>query len=239
MNIPSIMEMLQAGVHFGHQTFRWHPKMKEYIFTERNSVHVIDLEKTQAQLELVLPQVKEMAAQGKKILFVSTKPQAKEIVKKAAIECNMPYMVNRWMGGLLTNFPEMKRMIKKYLSIKQQKESGELERYTKKEQVKICKDLEKMEENLFGLSTLDRIPDALFIPSVHKEKTAVTEANKTNVAIIGVCDTNSNPSKVKYIIPANDDAVKAITLIVNLVTEAVKEGNIEREKRRNEEIAKK
>lgn len=230
MKIPSLLEMLQAGVHFGHQASRWHPKMKPYIFTQRNTIHVIDLERTQAELEKTLAAVKQMAAAGKTILFATTKPQGREIVKQAAIDCGMPYLVERWMGGLLTNFSEMKRLFKKYLSLKSQQASGELERYTKAEQLKIGKELEKKDKFLSGLARLEKLPDALFIPSVQQEKTAVTEANQLGVPIIGVCDTNANPALVTHVIPANDDAVNAIAMIVNLVRDAIKEGREEWEK---------
>ena len=227
MKIPSMAEMLQAGVHFGHQVSRWHPKMEEYIFTQRNGVHIINLEQTREKLEQALQAAKAMAAEGKLIVFVTTKPQARVLVKQAAIDCGMPYLVERWMGGLLTNFPEMKKLIKKYLSLKEQKASGELERYTKAEQVRIGKELEKMDLTLAGLSSLTKLPDALFIPSLQREKTAVTEANRMGVPIIGVCDTNANPTKAEYAIPGNDDAVNAIAMIVGLVAEAIKEGRDE------------
>src|SRR3989338_5771181 len=179
MGIPSILEMLQAGVHFGHQKSRWHPKMERFIFTERNGVHIIDLEKTQAQLESVLADVKKMASEGKQILFVSTKPQARQIVKDAAEACGMPFLVDRWLGGFLTNFAEIRKLIKKYMTLKEQQASGELEKYTNNEQVQIGKQLEKMDTYLGGLVTLHNQPDALFIPAVQREKTAVTEANRT------------------------------------------------------------
>ncbi|MBU1895528.1 30S ribosomal protein S2 [Patescibacteria group bacterium] len=227
MKTPTIVEMLQAGIHFGHQTSRWHPKMKEYIFTERSDIHVIDLEKVQVQLKEVLPQVKALAAEGKQILFISTKPQAKEIVKAAAIDCGMPYLVERWIGGLLTNFSEIRKLIKNYIDLNRQRDEGELERYTKKEQLDIVKKLEKKEGSLAGLISLDKIPDLLFVPSVQKEKTAVLEANKMDVPIIGVCDTNADQSRAAYVIPGNDDAVKSIELMLNLVSGAIKEGREE------------
>lgn len=226
--------MLQAGVHFGHQVSRWHPKMKRFIFTERNGVHIINLEETQRQLENVLASVKQMASEGKLILFVTTKPQARDMVKKAAIDAGMPYLVERWIGGLLTNFIEIKKLLKKYIGLKEQQASGALERYTKAEQVRIGKELEKMDVSLSGLTVLERMPDALFIPSVQREKTAVTEANQMRVPIVGVCDTNANPDKVEYCIPANDDAIKSLTLIVGLVAEAVKQGRKEWEKKQAE-----
>ncbi len=230
MKLPSILEMLQAGVHFGHQVSRWHPKMKQYIFTERNGVHVIDLEKTQAKLKEVLESIKKLASEGKLILFVTTKPQAKKIVKEAAESCGMPYMTERWLGGMLTNFPEVKRLLKKYNTLKAEKESGELEKYTKKEQLEFIKDLEKKDTYLAGIASLEKMPDLIFLPSLQKEKTAVTEANRMHVPVIAICDTNANPSKADYVIPANDDAVNSIRMIVNLVAEAVKEGRLEYEK---------
>lgn len=230
MQIPSIEQMLQSGVHFGHQTSRWHPKMKPFIFTQRNGVHIINLEKTQAQLEETLSVVKDMAAQGKTILFVSTKPQARSIVKKAAQECGMPYLVDRWIGGMLTNFQEIKKLIEKYKMLTEQKETGELEKYTKKEQLEITKELEKMSHYLGGLVDLNKLPDAIFVPALQREKTAVVEANKVGVPIIGITDTNANPDKAAYIIPANDDAVKAIDLMVNTVKDAIAAGKTEFDK---------
>jgi len=227
MKIPSILEMLQAGVHFGHQVSRWHPKMKPFIFTERNGVHVIDLEKTQIKLKETLEAVKTLAAQGKIILFVTTKPQARDIVKQAAIDCDMPYLVDRWIGGMLTNFSEIKKMIKKYNDLKEKQASGELERYTKKEQLDYSKEIESMEKYLGGLSKLTKMPDIVFIPALQKEKTAVVEANKMNVSIIGIADSNANPDKAEYFVPANDDAVNSIRLMVEAVAGAVKEGRAE------------
>lgn len=227
MKVPSILEMLQAGLHFGHKACRWHPKMKEYIFTQRHGVHVIDLEKTQAYMKETYAAVKQMAAEGKTILFVTTKPQAKQIVAEAAQRADTPYLVDRWLGGMLTNFVEIKKLIKKYVSLKEQQRNGELERYTKKEQVRISKELVKMDKTLAGLTTLTKMPDAIFLPAMQREKTAVIEANRTGVDIIGVCDTNANPLKATHIIPANDDAVKAITLVVNMMADAVIEGKKE------------
>lgn len=222
--------MLQAGVHFGHKVSRWHPKMKPFIFSQRNQIHIIDLEVTKAQLESVLPEVKKMAADGKKILFVSTKPQAREIVKAAAKECGMPYLTDRWIGGMLTNFAEIRKLIRKYSSLVDQQEKGELEKYTKKEKLEIERQIEKMEKYLGGLTTLARMPDALFVPAVQREKTAITEANRMGIPVVGICDANANPSKVAHVIPANDDAVKSIELMVSVVRDAVKEGVAEYEK---------
>lgn len=232
VKIPSLADMLQAGVHFGHQVSRWHPKMKRFIFTERNGVHVINLEATTEELKNTLATVTQMVSEGKQIVFVTTKPQAKAIVKQAAIDCGMPYLVERWVGGLLTNFNEIKKLLKKYISLKEQQASGELERYTKKEQLDIAREIEKMDQTLAGLVSLKALPDALFIPSVQREKTAVTEANTMGVEIIGVCDTNANPDKVDYCIPANDDAVNSIKMVVELVRDAAIEGKKEWEKKK-------
>jgi len=230
MKIPSIMEMLKAGVHFGHQVSRWHPKMKPFIFTQRNGVHVINLEKTQEILKGTLEDVKNLAKDGKVILFISTKPQAHDLVKEAAIECGMPYLVDRWIGGLLTNFQEIRKLIRQYNTLKEQQKTGELEKYTKKEQLEISKKLVKMDMSLIGLTTLDKMPDVLFVPALQREKTAVTEARKTGVEVIGIVDTNANPDMADYIIPANDDAVNSIAMMVKLVSEAVKEGKSQIEK---------
>lgn len=230
--------MLQAGVHFGHQLSRWHPKMKPYIFGERNGVHIVNLEETVRQLEATLPAVKAMAAEGKTILFVSTKPQARDIVKAAAVDCGMPYLVDRWVGGLLTNFSEIRKLVKHYLDLKAQQASGELERYTKKEQLDIAKDLAKKDQTLGGIATLSTLPDALFIPAMQREKTTVAEAKRMHVPIIGICDTNANPEKADFVIPANDDAVRSIDMMVGLVRDAIKEGKAEFEKKKLAEETK-
>lgn len=232
MKIPSIEELLEAGVHFGHQKSRWHPKMDQFIFTDRHGIHIIDLEETQKQLESVLNSVRQLAAEGKNILFVSTKPQARDIVKAGAIAAGMPYIIERWLGGMLTNFVEIKKLIKRYVSLKSQQANGELEKYTKQERIRIGKELEKMDTYLGGLSTIDAMPDAIFVPAVQREKTAVSEAIKTNVDIIGICDTNANPERVTYAIPGNDDAVKSIELLVGLVVEAIQEGKKEYENKK-------
>ena len=232
--MPTLLEMLKAGVHFGHQKSRWHPKMEQYIFGVRNGVHIIDLEKTQEQLEKALNYVKNLAAKGQVILFVGTKRQAREITKAAAISCEMPYLVERWIGGLLTNFDEVKRRLKKYHNLKEMFASGEIEKYTKKEQVTMKKQLEKLDKYLIGLTSLDKMPDALYIADMRTEKTALAEAERTEVPTVAVCDTNVNPEQVNYAIPANDDAVNSIKLIVEIVAEAVKEGRKEFEKKKLE-----
>ncbi len=230
--LPSLVEMLKAGVHFGHQGSRWHPKMQPYIFGSRNGIHVIDLEKTLEQLETTLAYVKAEAAQGKKILFVGTKRQAREIIKAAAESCGMPFLVERWIGGLLTNFDEFKRRLKKYTGLKEQVKTGEIEKYTKKEQSTLKKQLEKMDKYLSGLVDVTSLPDALFIADMRVEKTAITEARRVNLPVVAVCDTNVDPTKATYVIPANDDAINSIRMIAQLVAEAVNEGKREGEKNR-------
>jgi small subunit ribosomal protein S2 len=232
MKMPSLAEMLKAGVHFGHQSSRWHPKMEPYIFGSRNGIHIIDLEKTQVEMENTYAEVKKLVAQGKVILFVGTKRQAREIVKGAAVKCGMPYLTERWIGGLLTNFDECKRRLKKYKSLKEQVASGEVEKYTKKEQSDIKKQIEKMDKYLAGLVSLEKMPDALYVADMRVEKTAITEARKMEVPVIGVCDTNVDPTKATCVIPANDDAVNAIQMIADFIVEAVNEGKKEWEQKK-------
>jgi small subunit ribosomal protein S2 len=229
---PTLVELLKAGVHFGHQSSRWHPKMEQYIFGTKNGIHVINLEKTVEELEKAYTFTKNMVAQGKMILFVGTKRQARDIVKAAAEEAGMPFVVERWIGGLLTNFEECKRRLKKFKQLREQVATGEIEKYTKKEQTVLKKQLEKMEKYLNGLVLLENTPDALYIADMRVEKTAVTEARKTNIPVIGVCDTNVDPSKATCVIPANDDAINSIKLIADVMVEAVKEGRAEWEKKK-------
>jgi small subunit ribosomal protein S2 len=237
-NIPSLLEMLKAGAHFGHQHSRWHPKMGPYIYGSRNGVHVINLERTQEDLTKALEYVKNLASKGKIILFVGTKRQAQAPVKAAAESCGMPFLTERWIGGLLTNFSEAKDRLKKYRNLKDQVATGEIEKYTKKEQVELKKKLAKMDKYLNGLVNMDRMPDALYVADMREAKTAVAEANRVNVPIVGVCDTNVNPDKAAYVIPANDDAVNSIKMIVDLIAEAIKEGKAEWEKNKVPEVKK-
>ncbi|MFA5061792.1 MAG: 30S ribosomal protein S2 [Patescibacteria group bacterium] len=235
--MPTLLEMLKAGVHFGHQKSRWHPKMKDNIFGVRNGVHIINLEKTQEELEKALEYVKTLASKGQVILFVGTKRQAREIIKQAAESCGMPYLVERWIGGLLTNFDEVKRRLKKYNNLKEQFATGEIERYTKKEQVNLKKQLEKMDKYLIGLAKMEKMPDALYIADMRTEKTALAETQRTEVPVVAVCDTNTDPTKVNYAIPANDDAVNSIKMIADAIAEAVNEGKTKWDKDKAERTA--
>ncbi|HLC70093.1 MAG TPA: 30S ribosomal protein S2 [Patescibacteria group bacterium] len=231
VKLPTLLEMLQAGVHFGHQRGRWHPKMQEYIFGVRNNVHIIDLEKTLVELTRTLEYVKNLASEGKIILFVATKRQARDLVKAAALACGMPFLVERWIGGMLTNFDEVKKRLRKYNTMMEEIRSGEIEKYPKREQIKMKKEVEKMERYLAGIRDLDKMPDALYIADMRTEKTALIEAEKKNVTVVSVCDTNVNPEDADYIIPANDDAVNSIRLMADLIATTVNEGKALAEKR--------
>lgn len=224
MSNPTLLEMLKAGVHFGHQKSRWHPKMEQYLFGVRNGVHVIDLDKTLAELEKAADYARTLAAKGGVILFVGTKRQARASVKAAAERCGMPFLTERWIGGLLTNFDEFRRRLKKYKGLKEMFATGEIEKYTKKEQSTFKKQIEKMDKYLSGLVSVDRLPDALYIADLRMEKTAAAEAGRTGVPMVAVCDSNVDPTKAEYPIPANDDAVNAIKLVVDVIAEAVNEG---------------
>ncbi len=228
--VPTIEEMLKAGMHFGHRTSKWHPKMAPFIFGSRNGVHIIDLAKAQQKLNEALDFIKKSATEGKLILLVGTKTQVKNELKKIAEEAGAPYVSEKWLGGFLTNFPVIRKMIKKYKDLLEQKETGRLDRYTKKERLEIEREIARLESRVGGLVNLNRIPDAIFIWDLKKEKTALAEAKKKNVPIIAVCDTNVSPEGVSYVIPANDDATKTIKMILGLVRDAINEGRIEAKK---------
>lgn len=230
MKIPTLEEMLKAGMHFGHRTSKWHPKMKPFIFTSRKGVHIIDLAKTQKQLVKALDFIKQSNKEGKVILFVGTKTQVKQPLKKMAQEAGVPYVAERWLGGCLTNFPIIKKSIRKYQDLLEKKQAGKLDKYTKKEQLDFDREIGRLEINLGGLVDLTKIPDAVFIWDIKHEKTALQEAKKTGIKIIAVCDTNVNPTGIDYVIPANDDASKAVKLVLNTVKEAIEEGRSEKDK---------
>lgn len=209
--------MLQAGMHFGHRTNRWHPKMKEFIFTSKNNIYIIDLKKSQKKLVEALEFMTKLVSEGKRILFVGTKNQVSGPMKKMAEEINQPYIVGKWLGGYLTNFPVVKKSVKKYLDLVEKKESGRLEKYTKKERLEFDREINKLRERVGGLTSLNKLPDALFIWDIKEEETAVKEAIKKNIPIIAICDTNVNPDLVNYPIPANDDATKTIALVLESI----------------------
>ncbi|MFH1866967.1 MAG: 30S ribosomal protein S2 [Patescibacteria group bacterium] len=222
--IPSLMEMLKAGVHFGHQKARWHPKMKPYLYTHRQGVHIIDLEKTTAKLQKTLEFVKKVAAGGGLILFSSLKVQSHEIVKNAAQSVNMPYMTGRWLGGVFTNFSIIYKLIKKLDTMEADKKAGGWEKFTKKERLELEKERQNLQDLVGGIRNLNRLPQAVYLVGLREGKNALAEAKKVKVPVIAIADSNTNPSKVEYPIPANDDAIKSLQLITNLIVEAIKEG---------------
>lgn len=219
--------MLEAGVHFGHQTGRWHPKAEPYIFGARNNVHIINLEETQKYLEKALDFVRQTVARGGVVLFLGTKRQAKDIVKRYAIECGAPYLTERWLGGMLTNFSEILILLRKFRDLQKRQEKGELKKYTKKEQLVFAREIETLRQRIGGIQELNKIPDAIFVVDLKYEKTARAESDNRGVKLVALCDTNIDPTGVAYCIPANDDAVKSIELMTRYVAEAVKEGREE------------
>lgn len=215
--------MLKAGLHFGHRTSKWHPKMEPFIFGSRNGIHIIDLVKTQEMIKKSLEFIKKNVRENKVILFVGTKDQVKDSIKKVAEENNMPYVSEKWISGLITNFNIIRKNIKKFKDLTEQKNSGKLEKYTKKERLDFDREIAKLNLKVGGLVNLTKNPDALFIWDVKRENTALTEAMKKKIPIIAVCDTNINPQGIDYIIPANDDASKGVKLLMNSVNEAIKD----------------
>jgi len=228
MKIPTIEEMLKAGMHFGHRTSRWHPKMKPFIFTSRKGVHIIDLNKTRELLTEALDYIKKSVSEGKIILLVGTKIQAKKTLKKSAEEAGAPYVAEHWLGGFLTNFSVIRNLIRKYKDLLEKRATGKLDKYTKKERLDFDREITKLEINVGGLASLAKTPDVIFIWDIKHEKTALAEAIKKHIPVVAVCDTNVNITGVDYIIPANDDATKTVKLILNLIKEAILEGKEEK-----------
>lgn len=222
MQKVTLDDLLKAGVHFGHQTSRWNPKMKPFIFTQKEKIHIIDLQKTQAKLAEALDFVVKLVSEGKKIIFVGTKRQAKELVKKAAQDCKMPYIINRWPGGAFTNFKTIKKQISKLKDLKEKQEKGEFDKYTKKEKILIKKEMERLEKLFGGLITLEGLPAAIFVVDIIHDYIPIREAIKVSVPVIALVDTNGNPEIINYPIPANDDAIKSIEFMCNIMVDAVK-----------------
>lgn len=222
--IPSTEEMLEAGVHFGHPVSKWHPKAESYIYTAKNGVHIINLAKTTESLEKILKKISEVIANGDEIMFVSTKKQSKEITKKAAEKCGMPYVTERWLGGTFTNFGTLLKSIKKLNKLESDKLTGEFDKYTKKEVVVLNRLIEKLNRNLSGIKNIKRLPSMVFVADLKMQETTILEAKTKKIPIVGICDTNVNPELVDYVIPANDDAIKSLDLIINAVADAVLDG---------------
>lgn len=223
INIPSLEELLKQGVHFGHKTSKRHPKASRYIHTERNGIHIIDLQQTADSLKVALEFVEKIIKANGQILFVGSKKQAREIVKAAAIGCGMPYIIGRWLGGTFTNFENIVKLTRKLEKMEKEEEEGAWELYTKKEQAMFKKEMAKLQENVGGVKSMKRLPQAIYVVDIKKERTAISEARKTGIPIIAMTDTNVNPELVSYAIPANDDAVKSIELITNLIADTIKQ----------------
>ncbi|MGB3077318.1 MAG: 30S ribosomal protein S2 [Chitinophagales bacterium] len=223
-------QLLEAGVHFGHLKKKWNPKMMPYIFMERKGIHIIDLNKTLESLEETAAAMRQIARSGKKILFVATKKQAKEIVAEAAQRAGMPYVTERWLGGMLTNFSTIRKSIKKMQGIEKMLTDGTLENITKKERLRLMRDKAKLEKVLGGIAGLNRLPAAIYLVDIMHEHISLAEAKKLNIQTIGMVDTNSDPTQVDFAIPANDDATKSIAIVTNYLTQALIEGLEERQK---------
>ncbi|MBU1255525.1 30S ribosomal protein S2 [Patescibacteria group bacterium] len=220
--IPNLEEMLKAGVHFGHRTSRKNPRMDQYIFTSRNNVHVIDLEKTQEKLKQALEFIQGIKKDKKVVLFVGTKIAVKEITEKTAQEVKMPYVTERWIGGTLTNFAVISKRLEHFRDLEKKKKTGELKKYTKKEQHDFGIELQKLDRQFGGIKEVTKLPDVLFVVDTYKEKLAIKEARMKNIPIIGMCDTNADPSIIDYPIPSNDDAISSLRLILGTVVKVLK-----------------
>jgi len=234
-----VKELLDAGVHFGHLTRRWNPNMAPYIYMERNGIHIINLYKTAAKLEEATEALSKIAASGRKILFVATKKQAKDIVSELAAKAKQPYITERWPGGMLTNFVTIRKSVKKMAGIDRMKKDGSFDTLSKKEKLQIDRLRAKLEKNLGSISDMTRLPGALFVVDIIKEHIAVKEAQKLNIPVFAMVDTNSDPREVDYVIPSNDDASKSINKVVGYVTESIIEGLEKRDQKKKEDAAKK
>ena len=225
MAVVAMKQLLEAGVHFGHQTRRWDPKMAEYIFQARNGIHIIDLQKTSKKIDEAYEFLRSQAEEGKKILFVGTKKQAQECIKEAAQKCGMYYVDQRWLGGMLTNFDTIKSRIQRLKDLEKMQEDGTFDVLPKKEVIGLKKEMEKLEANLGGIKEMEEIPQVLFIVDPKKEYNAISEAKKLNIPVVGIVDTNCNPEVLDYPIPGNDDAIRSVKLITDAMANAVIEGN--------------
>ena len=224
MAVVAMKQLLEAGVHFGHQTRRWDPKMAEYIFQARNGIHIIDLQKTSKKLDEAYSFVKEQAEEGKTVLFVGTKKQAQECMKEAALKCGMFYVDQRWLGGMLTNFGTIQKRIQRLKDLEKMSEDGTFEILPKKEVILLKKEMEKLERNLGGIKDMNELPGVIFLVDPKKEKIAILEAKKLGIPVVGLVDTNCNPEELDYPIPGNDDAIRAVKLIADVMSNAVIEG---------------
>ena len=229
--------LLQAGCHFGHMKRKWNPAMSQYIYTERNGIHIIDLHKTAAKIDEAAEALKQIAKSGKKVLFVATKKQTKEIIAEKASSVNMPYVIERWPGGMLTNFPTIRKAVKKMANIDKLMQDGTYSNLSKRELLQITRQRAKLEKNLGSIADLTRLPYALFVVDVLKEQIAVREANRLGIPVFGIVDTNSNPNNIDFVIPANDDAKDSVEVILNACCQAINEGLEERKVEKADEKA--
>ncbi len=230
-------QLLEAGAHFGHLKRKWNPAMAPYIYMERNGIHIIDLNKTVVKVEEAAEALKNLARSGRKVLFVGTKKQAQEVIAAHAQEVGMPYITERWAGGMLTNFPTIRKAVKKMSQIDKMMTDGTLDNVSKREKLQVTRQREKLEKNLGSIADMTRLPSAVFVVDVIKEKIAVAEANRLGIPVFGIVDTNSNPNNIDFVIPANDDATKAIDVILTAVCDAIKEGLEERKVEKADEEA--
>ena len=224
MAVVSMKQLLEAGVHFGHQTRRWNPKMATYIYTERNGIYIVDLQKTVKKLEEAYNFVKDVAASGKTVLFVGTKKQAQEAIKEEATRCSMFYVNSRWLGGMLTNFKTMRGRVDRMTQLKKMEEDGTFDMLPKKDVIKLMHEQEKLEKYLGGVKDMKQLPGAVFVVDPRKEHNAIAEARKLKIPVVAIVDTNCDPDEIDYVIPGNDDAIRAIRLISGVMANAVTEG---------------
>ncbi|CAM8626610.1 RpsB Ribosomal protein S2 [Acidimicrobiia bacterium] len=230
--VVTMRQLLEAGVHFGHQTRRWNPKMKRFIHGERNGIYLIDLQQTLARIDTSYAFVRDLVADGGSILFVGTKKQAQDPVQSYAERCGMPYVNERWLGGMLTNFQTISKRVAKMKEYQRMRDSGDFEAMPKKEALMISRELEKLERNLGGIRNMERVPNAIFVLDTNKEDIAVTEANKLGLPIVAVVDTNCDPDIIQYVIPGNDDAIRSANLMARIICDAVQEGRFIASRRR-------
>jgi small subunit ribosomal protein S2 len=239
MKKVDLTQLIEAGAHFGHLTRRWNPKMKSYIFMEKNGIHIIDLKKTQVHLTESADELSKLVADGKKVLFVGTKKQAKNVIESEARRCGQNWVSERWLGGMLTNFATIRKSVKRLSNIEKQETDGTFDKITKKERLFLTREKDKLKKVLEGVESMGKLPGALFIVDIKKESIAVQEAHRLGIPVFAIVDTNCDPDVVDYLIPANDDAVKTVEIITNYMAEAVIEGDAKLKEKKAEEVAEK
>ncbi len=237
MNKIGLPQLIEAGAHFGHLTRRWNPKMKPFIFMEKNGIHIIDLKKTLTYLEKAAEELTKLVAEGKSVLFVGTKKQAKGVIESEAKRCEMNWVSERWLGGMLTNFATIRKSVKRLHNIEKQESDGTFEKITKKERLFLSREKDKLKKILEGVETMSKLPGAIFVVDIKKEEIAVKEAKRLNIPVLAIVDTNCDPDPIDHLIPANDDAVKTIELVIKQMADAVLEGQAKFKERRAEESA--